>query len=130
MTHSREPWRLYYDGGCNLCHLSKLRVERWADRARQTLVAEVLQSDEALAKGYGDAMTLEADGRVFFAADAWLKLMELAPWFLRWVAILAKIPFIRPLFKWGYAGVARVRYRVFGRRECPLPSLQAPNRVK
>ena len=82
-----ETWNLYYDGGCNLCHMSKLRAERWAERAGRPLHVEVLQSEEALEKSYGVSdMVLEADGRVFKRADAWLKLMTLAPWPLRWVS--------------------------------------------
>lgn len=116
------PWTLYYDGGCNLCHASKLRVERWAERQGRPLSVDILQSDEAIAKGYGDAMVVEADGQVYQGAPAWLKLMELAPLGLRWIAWLAKVPGVRQLMIWGYGVVARYRYRWFGRRACPIPS--------
>lgn len=115
-----EPWRLYYDGGCNLCHTSKLKVETWAERAGQPLVAEVLQSDKAIAKGYGAAMVLEADG-VYFAEDAWLRLMRIAPTGLRWVGWLGGLPGFRTLLKWGYRIVNRYRLKWFGTRECQIP---------
>lgn len=117
-------WKLYYDGGCNLCHSSKLKVEKWAARAGQPLEVDILQSDEAVAKGYvGDAMVLETD-RVYSGGDAWLKFMEIAPWYLRWLSWAKYTPFTRWLVRLGYGLVARVRYRIWGTRSCPIPTAQ------
>jgi predicted DCC family thiol-disulfide oxidoreductase YuxK len=116
-------WNLYYDGGCNLCHLSKLRAERWAEKAGQPLHVEVLQSEEAMAKGYDfDNMILEADGNVYRRADAWLRIMSIAPWYLRWVGWFGQWKPTRAVAKFFYEIVARVRYKIFGRRACPIPS--------
>src|SRR5437016_4864961 len=69
-------WKLYYDGECNLCHGSQLRVVRWAARAGQPVETDVLQSGAAMEKGYdGGSMVLEAD-KVYYAEDAWLRLMK------------------------------------------------------
>lgn len=115
-------WRLYYDGGCNLCHESKLRVEKWAERAGQPFVAMPLQSTEALDKGYfGEAMILEAD-KTYRAADAWLRLMDIAPWYLRWVGWLKVVPPLRAIMRWGYGIVAKYRIKWFGSRACQLPA--------
>ena len=113
-------WKLFYDGGCNLCHASQLRAEKWAKRARQPLEVDVLLSDEALAKGYGDAMILEADGSIFRGADAWLKLMTIAPPYLRWVALLAKTKPTRAIAIYVYDVVARYRLKWFGSRACSI----------
>lgn len=113
-------WTLYYDGGCNLCHSSKLRIEQWAESRKFPLRVDVLQSPEGVAKGYGSAMVVEVDGVTLTAADAWLKLMWLAPWYLRWVHYLGRVPGVRQLLALGYAVVARFRYRWFGRRACPV----------
>lgn len=113
-------WKLFYDGGCNLCHVSKLRVEKWAAKAHQPLDVDILLSDEAINKGYGDAMVLEAD-QVYQGADAWLKIMTISPWYIRWISWIASVPFLRPLFKWGYRVVAKYRYKWFGTRECQVP---------
>lgn len=113
-------WKLYYDGGCNLCHASKLRVERWAERAGQPLDVDILQSPEAIEKGYGEAMVLEAD-QVYIGADAWLRLMSVAPWYLRWIGFMRHTRPTRWLATTLYGIVARLRYRLFGRRACPIP---------
>jgi predicted DCC family thiol-disulfide oxidoreductase YuxK len=115
-------WKLYYDGGCNLCHTSQLRVERWAKRAGQPLDVDVLLSDEGLAKGYGEAMVLEADGKVLQAADAWMKVMTIAPWYLRWLALLAKTKPTMALARFGYGVIAKYRLKWFGSRECKVPA--------
>ena len=121
-----DRWKLFYDGGCNLCHSSKLRVERWAEAAGQPLDVEILQSDEAIAKGYQDAMVLETGSKTFEGADAWMRIMHIAPWYLRWLALADLTPPTRWLAKQGYWLVARVRYRIWGRRACPLPSARNP----
>jgi len=114
-------WRLYYDGECNLCHSSQLRVVRWARASGQELETDILQSAEAQAKGYGDAMALEADGEVLFAEQAWLRLARLAPGFVGWVAPLLASRGLRPLVRLGYRLVERNRLRWFGRRTCEIP---------
>lgn len=118
----RESWNLYYDGGCNLCDASRLRVEVWAERAGQPLVAAPLQSTEALRKGYvGDAMVLEADGNVYLAEEAWMKMLSIAPWWLRWLAWLGKVPPFGALMRVGYRIVAANRRRWFGSKACQIP---------
>lgn len=115
-------WKLYYDGGCNLCHASQLRVERWAKRAKQPLTVDVLLSDDAISKGYGDAMVLEADGEVLSAAQAWLKIMTIAPWYLRWLAGMRNTKPTLAAASWAYGVVAKYRIRIFGSRSCQIPS--------
>lgn len=114
-------WTLYYDGGCNLCHASRLQAEDWAQRAGQPLNVDILQSGAAIEKGYGEVMVLEAD-QTYFGADAWLKLMTIAPWYLRWVGFLGRLPVFRQLLQIGYAIVAKYRKKWFGSRACALPS--------
>lgn len=117
-----EPWKLYYDGGCNLCHVSQLRAERWAKRASQPIEIDVLQGDDAQGKGYSDGlMTLEADGKIYRGAEAWLRIMEIAPWYLRPVGWMRHVPILHPIARFLYGVVARTRYALFGRRACQLP---------
>jgi predicted DCC family thiol-disulfide oxidoreductase YuxK len=113
-------WKLFYDGGCNLCHASQLRVERWARRAGQPLAVDVLVSDEGIAKGYGQVMVLEADGTVFQAADAWMKVMTIAPWYWRWISLFAKTKPTLWVMRVFYGIVAKYRLKWFGTRECQL----------
>ena len=114
-------WKLFYDGGCNLCHASQLRAERWAKRAGQPLDVDILLSDEAIAKGYGEAMVLEADGRVYQAADAWMKIMSIAPLGIRWVSIFGKTKPTMAVAAWAYGIVAKYRLKWFGTRQCQIP---------
>jgi predicted DCC family thiol-disulfide oxidoreductase YuxK len=115
-------WKLFYDGGCNLCHASKLRAERWAEARGQSMEVDILQNDEARSKGSGTAMVLEADGQVYSGADAWLRLMSIAPWYLRWIGWCRLTPPTRWLASALYRIVAHYRYKWFGTRACPLPS--------
>ncbi|HZH99338.1 MAG TPA: DUF393 domain-containing protein [Fimbriimonadaceae bacterium] len=115
-------WKLYYDGGCNLCHESKLRLESWAKSAGQPLDVDILQSEEAINKGYNsENMILEADGHVYSRADAWLKAMTVAPWYLRWVSWFRLTKPTKRLATVFYDLIAKFRYRLFGKRACPLP---------
>lgn len=115
-------WRLFYDGGCNLCHVSKLRVEQWAERAGQELVAVPIQSPAGMERGYDlNSMVLETNGEVLHGADAWLKLLTISPWYLRPVSWIARVPIFRPLLKWGYGVVAKYRLKWFGSRACQIP---------
>jgi predicted DCC family thiol-disulfide oxidoreductase YuxK len=122
-----STWKLFYDGGCNLCHVSKLRAEKWAAKAGQPLSVDVLASDEAIQKGYGEAMVLEADGRVLTAADAWMKLMSIAPWYLRWLSWFRLSKPTMAAARSIYGLVAKYRYKWFGTRACQVPS--SANRI-
>jgi predicted DCC family thiol-disulfide oxidoreductase YuxK len=115
-------WKLFYDGGCNLCHVSKLKAERWAEKAHQPLQADVLLSDEAIAKGYGELMVLEADGEVLTAADAWMKMMTIAPWYLRWISWFGKTKPTMAVARFVYNIVAKYRLKWFGTRVCQVPA--------
>ena len=59
---------------------------------------------------------LIAFGKPLVAADAWIYAMRIAPWYLRWLRWFPK-----PILRFGYGIVARLRYRLFGTRACPLP---------
>ena len=102
--------------------MSQLRAERWAKRAGQPLDVDVLLSAEGQAKGYGDAMVLEADGKVFQAADAWMKIMTIAPWYLRWVAVFGKTKPTMAIARFFYGIVAKYRLKWFGSRACQVES--------
>lgn len=118
-------WTLYYDGGCNLCHASKLRAETWAEKAKKPLRVEILQSDESIHKGYLEKglMVLEVGNDVLYGADAWLEIMKVSPWYLRPVSWMALTGPTRAVARFFYGWVARVRFKLFGVRACPIPSM-------
>ena len=112
------PWKLFYDGECNLCNASQLKVVQWADRIHYPLVTEILQSGEAKSKGYSDgSIVLEAEDKIYYAEDAWFKLLEIAPWYFRWLVWLKWIPGVRFIAGIIYKIVAKYRFRWFGRRK-------------
>ncbi|CAN5579536.1 hypothetical protein BH11ARM1_BH11ARM1_10880 [soil metagenome] len=114
--------KLFYDGGCNLCHASKLRAENWAVNAHQPLDVDILLSDEAIAKGYGDAMVLEAEGKVLTAADAWMQMMTIAPWYIRWMSWMRLTAPTMAVARFFYSIVAKYRIKWFGSRTCQIPA--------
>lgn len=115
-------WILYYDGGCNLCHTSQLRLEKWAAKHSQPLHVDVLQSEEAIRKGYGmDGMVLEVDGHPYMGYEGWLEALAVAPWPLRWIYPLRNLSFVRWISKVGYGIVAKYRLKWFGTRACQIP---------
>lgn len=113
-------WKLYYDGECNLCHGSQLQVVKWAKAAGQPIETDILQSEEGQSKYAGDAMVLEAE-KTYYAENAWLRLMKVAPWYLRWIGYIGQVPGIKQLLGLGYRVVAKYRKKWFGVRACPLP---------
>lgn len=117
-----QSWKLFYDGGCNLCEHSQSRFSRWARSAGFPLETEYLQGPEAVAKGYdGSEMVLEAEGAVLRGPDAALRLLKIAPVPLRWFAWIASFPLTRAFARGCYRLIARFRYTLFGKRACPLP---------
>ncbi|HLO99462.1 MAG TPA: DUF393 domain-containing protein [Fimbriimonas sp.] len=115
-------WILYYDGGCNLCHSSQLRLEKWAQNRSQPLLVDILQSEAAISKGYGlDGMVLEVDGHPYIGYEAWLETLCVAPWPLRWIYPIRHLAIVRWISKIGYGIVAKYRLKWFGTRACQIP---------
>lgn len=139
-TSSEEPGRLLllYDGTCGLCHgLVQFLIRR--DR-RDALRFAALQSEFArglVARAGGDPDRLETlyaidDADAVYADPEGAPLRARVrsraaltaiaavggPW--RVFGALRVIP--RPLLDLGYRLVARIRYRVFGKVACELPS--------
>jgi predicted DCC family thiol-disulfide oxidoreductase YuxK len=118
-----EQWSLFYDGGCNLCHSTQLRLEKWAKKHSQPMKVDILQCDEAIQKGYSlEGMVLEVDGKPLKGYEAWLHSMKVAPWGLRWIHALRNISAFRFLARTGYQIVAKYRIKWFGSRACSIPS--------
>ncbi len=108
-----------YDGTCGLCARSRAHLETWATAGAMRFF--VLQSAEARAlvphldeASYLGALHVVEEGRVWSAEEGWFRLMKLAPLWSSWLAWVTP----RALAKPAYAGVARKRYRWFGRAEC------------
>jgi predicted DCC family thiol-disulfide oxidoreductase YuxK len=122
-----NPLAILYDGTCTLCVASKRRLERWPRSSEMRFVA--LQDPEArsLLPGLSEAELLGAmhvveEGRVWSGADAWFRVMRLAPLRIRWLAWITPRWLARPVYRW----IARKRHAWFGRAEgcqrgsCPI----------
>ena len=105
-----EHWSLFYDGGCNLCHSTQLRLEKWAKKHSQPMKVDILQCDEAIQKGYSlEGMVLEVDGKPLKGYEAWLHTLR-------------NFAAFRFLARNGYQIVAKYRIKWFGSRACSIPS--------
>ncbi len=109
---------ILYDGTCNLCLASRRRLERWKTAPSMRFVA--LQDSEACAlvpglspEEYLGAMHVVEEGKVRSGADAWFRIMRLAPAWYRWVAWVTPRFVARPVYRW----IARNRYKWFGRAD-------------
>jgi predicted DCC family thiol-disulfide oxidoreductase YuxK len=126
---------VFYDGACGLCHRT-VRFTIARDRDGRHFRFAALGGEafrrlvpEALRAGLPDSIVvLTPDGRLLVRSAAVIHILERigGPWRLQG-RLLALVPLgIRDL---GYDGIARVRYKLFGRPTdaCPVmpPELRA-----
>ena len=120
--------RIFYDGHCGLCHRAvrfviardaEGRLFRYAPLQGATFAA--LVSAERRARLPDSVVVLTDDGRLLIRSDAFIHILRRVGGFWRVIgAIIAVIP--RVLRDGVYDFIARVRYRIFGRRAevCPV----------
>ncbi|MFZ3201373.1 MAG: DCC1-like thiol-disulfide oxidoreductase family protein [Candidatus Acidiferrales bacterium] len=131
----KQTEMLFYDGHCALCHRAVKfvlrhdpdgRAFRFAPLQGNTFQALVPPARRA---GLPDSIViLTREGALLVRSDAFLHIFrELGGGWKFLAAVLGVIP--RPLRDAVYDFIARIRYRVFGRREdlCPIlpPDLHA-----
>jgi predicted DCC family thiol-disulfide oxidoreductase YuxK len=121
---------LFYDGHCALCHGAVKFVLkhdpsgsafRFAPLEGETFQSKVPASEPA--KLPDSIVVLTSDGRLLVRSDAFLHILRRLGGAQKILAeVLAIIP--RPIRDLAYDFIARVRYKVFGRRDdvCPLVS--------
>jgi predicted DCC family thiol-disulfide oxidoreductase YuxK len=121
---------LFYDGHCALCHGAVKFVLkhdrsgnafRFAPLEGETFRSQVPASERANLPD--SIVVLTSDGRLLVRSDAFLHILRRLGRAQKILAgALAIIP--RPVRDFAYDFIARVRYRVFGRRDdvCPLVS--------
>lgn len=125
---ARSPELLFYDGHCGLCHRAVkfvLEHDRTGEAFRfAPLQGETFQSRVAPEKRAGlpdSVVVLTADGNLLTRSSAFLHIFRRLGGGWRVLAgVLAVIP--RPVRDAIYNTIARIRYRVFGRRDdlCPI----------
>ena len=125
-----ETEMLFYDGHCGLCHRAVKYVLkhdrsgnafRFAPLHGETFGSKVPVSQRA---GLPDSVVVfTSDGRLLARSDAFIHILRRLGGAQRILAgLFAVVP--RPARDFVYDFIARIRYRVFGRREevCPLVS--------
>jgi predicted DCC family thiol-disulfide oxidoreductase YuxK len=125
-----EPEMLFYDGHCALCHGAVKFVLkhdrsgnafRFAPLGGETFASRVPFVQQASLPD--SIVVLTGDGRVLVRSDAFVHILRRLGGIQKVLgSTLALIP--RPVRDFGYDFIARIRYRVFGRRDevCPLVS--------
>lgn len=112
-----------YDGDCPFCRRQIDRFRR-LDRA-QSLDFTPKQTDGLFDRfpklGEGDFNTgmrfIEVGGNIQVGADAVYQIFRRLPRY-RTIAWLYRVPLLHTLCKWGYAWIARNRYRLAGGKAC------------
>jgi len=119
---------LFYDGHCGLCHRAVKFVLardpagvafRFAPLQGPTFQSTVSAAQRSTMP---DSMAVRtADGRLLLKSDAWLHILRRLGGAWNLMAALCSI-FPRPLRELVYDFVARIRFRIFGRRDdlCPI----------
>jgi predicted DCC family thiol-disulfide oxidoreductase YuxK len=130
-----KPEFLFYDGHCALCHRS-VRFVLKHDRSGNAFRFAPLQGDTFQARVSADRqaglpdsiVVLTAQGSLLVRSGAFLHILRRLGGGWKFLAgVFALIP--RPVRDFVYDFIARVRFRVFGRRDnlCPIvpPELRA-----
>jgi len=130
-----NPELLFYDGHCALCHRAVKFVLKH-DRSGHAFRCAPLQGStfqsrvlpEQRASLPDSIVILTNSGSLLIRSDAFVHILRrLGGGWRFWAVVIGVIP--RPLRDAAYDFVARVRYRVFGKKEdvCPLvpPELRA-----
>ncbi|MGO9229110.1 MAG: thiol-disulfide oxidoreductase DCC family protein [Bryobacteraceae bacterium] len=123
----QQPEIIFYDGHCGLCHRA-VEVVLKHDPSGMAFQFAPLQGETFLARipvdrrsGLPDSMVVQADdASLFMRSDACIHVLRrLGGGWRTMAALVAVIP--RPLRDALYDFIARMRYRIFGRRGdlCP-----------
>jgi predicted DCC family thiol-disulfide oxidoreductase YuxK len=127
---------LFYDGHCGLCHRAVKFVLRH-DRSGELFRYAPLQGSTFLARveagrraGLPDSVVvLTREGELLVRSDAFLHILRrLGGGWRVLAAVLSVVP--RGLRDFVYDFVARIRYRVFGRRDDLCPVVPAELRAR
>lgn len=133
---SEGPERIFYDGGCGLCHHAvSFLVARDPDGSRfrfAPLFGETFERTvppEARASLPDSLVLQQEDGALLLRSDAALHAMARLGGGWRFLAtVLEVVP--RPLRDFGYDQIARVRKRLFAKPDDVCPVLPLPLRKR
>lgn len=124
---------ILFDGVCNFCNASinfvirqdKKNIFRFAPL--QSNAGQQLAEKYFLPKENFETFILIDEGKVYTRSTAALKLLNLLPWYWKWLQLFWIVPrFLRDKV---YDFVARNRYKWFGKKEvCMIPTPEMRSR--
>lgn len=127
MGHPLTPKAvIFFDGFCNLCNSSvqfiiirdKKGIFKYA--SLQSLVAEELLKPFSSEKPFPDSILLLYENRLYTKSRAIIKICGLLGFPYSLLLFFKILPTF--LLNWVYDFIAKIRYKVFGKREsCMLP---------
>lgn len=131
-----EPMLLFYDGHCGLCHRS-IRFVLSEDPSGKVFQFSPLQGetitkvlDEEAIKALPDSLVLRLnDGRILTKSTAALSVLEACGGIWRPIAMVGLLVprFMRDRI---YEGIAKIRYRIFGKQKDLCPMMPARMRAQ
>jgi predicted DCC family thiol-disulfide oxidoreductase YuxK len=110
-----------FDGVCNLCNgavqfiIARDPAGLFQFASLQSPAGAALAGRHGIDAAALDSVILIEAGRAYQRSDAALRIAAQLHGWWSWLRWLRLVP--RPLRDWIYDGVARHRYRIFGRRE-------------
>ena len=123
-----------FDGQCAFCSASARFLMRRDRRGRLRLLPAQTDLGRALYRHYGldpddpESNILLQDGVAWFRSEGNLRISETLGWPWSAARLLRLVP--EPVRDWGYALVARNRFRLFGRLDaCEVPRPEFRDRV-
>ena len=119
---------LFYDGHCALCNGAVSWILRWDERQRFHFAALQSETGERFINANPefrkiDSIILKDHERIYTHSSAVLRVVHITGGLWRLFEIFWIVPkFLRD---WIYRGIAKVRYRIFGKYDaCPMPPVK------
>ncbi len=124
---------MLFDGVCVLCEGSANFIAKRDPKKRFRFAAIQSERGQALLKEHSlptdsvDTIVLLVDNRHYLRSSAALQIAKALPWLWKCFYIFVVVP--RPLRDLVYRGIAKIRYRIFGKKdECAVPAEEYSDR--
>lgn len=124
---------IVFDGICNLCESSVKFVIRRDSKRKFKFASAQSKAGEEIQEQFGfdaikdETVVLIKNRRAFFRSDAAIEIAKELDGYWKAISLIRIVP--RPIRDFVYKGIARRRYKWFGRKDdCMLPAQDVENR--